>query len=88
MIMVMSMGDVIGLPVCVVEQKPRTEAAKRYRPRLFRIPNRAQCTAHAPYRPCTAHPVTVEHMLNVHKDTDELPDELAKNSHGTDSACG
>ena len=27
-------------------------------------------------------------MLNVHKDTDELPDELRKNSHGSDAACG
>ena len=25
----------------------------------------------------------LEHMLNVREDTDELPDELAENSHGT-----
>jgi hypothetical protein len=27
-------------------------------------------------------------MRNVRQDTDELADELAKNSHGTDLACG
>jgi hypothetical protein len=35
-----------------------------------------------------SHSVTAEHMLNVRPHTDELADELRKNSHGTDLASG
>jgi hypothetical protein len=35
-----------------------------------------------------SHSVTAEHTLNVRSHTDELVDELRKNSHGTDLACG
>src|SRR5215218_4814303 len=44
------------------------------------------------HRACTlwrAEPrsISTEHMLNVHQDTDELADELPKNSHGAYRAC-
>ena len=74
----------LARPVRTVEQQPRTEAASvtaRAIPPLpiARIVPRLHPTDRTHLRS-----VTGEHMLSVRPHTDELADELRKNSHGTD----